>query len=276
MNHVAAKPQPSHEPYHRDIGRTALTWGDQPARAAVQLLRFGSMQLLARDHRVLTYVARFKQLTTPQVNTLVFHENRSITPCKTALQRLVRAGLLEHVEQRHPGGRLGGSSVNVFQLGKQGWPLFNTGRRKFSRVIQPHALVVADVYIAALVASRDGWLDILEWQVESDAWVNVAGADIRPDLYLDLGQREKRQRHRLNIEVDLGGERQKQIVEKLERYIYASQHHSEYPDGQMRQVLFLTDTDERLGELKRIVKRSNAPDGLIMVEKVENFPAMLR
>lgn len=259
----------------RYTGRTGLTRGDKPPPRAVQWITLHHMRLVARQWRVLNQIRHFQQLRTSQIYRLEFHDTTR-TPCDRTLKRLRDLGLIEVVRERLPGGDRGGSSEHVLQLSAAGYKHFPGDKARRNTTIRYHALVVADVYIAALEASRDGWLDIKEHAVEADAWVNVAGADIRPDLFLDLGQREARKRYRLNIEVDLGGERQKQIVEKLERYVYAAQHAAEYPDSQARQVLFLTDTEERLSDLKRIVRRFNAPDGLVMIAKVESFPSMLR
>ncbi|WP_100504036.1 replication-relaxation family protein [Mycobacteroides abscessus] len=259
----------------RYTGITGLTRGDKPPPRAVQWITLHHMRLVARQWRVLNHIRHFQQLRTSQIYRLEFHDTTR-TPCDRTLKRLRDLGLIEVVRERLPGGDRGGSSEHVLQLSAAGYKHFPGDKARRNTTIRYHALVVADVYIAALEASRDGWLDILDKQVEVDAWANVAGADIRPDLYLDLGLREQRKRYRLNIEVDLGRERQKQIVEKLERYVYAAQHAAQYPDGQSRQTLFLVTDDERLRELRRIVKRFNAPDGLVMVEMVEDFPSYLR
>lgn len=259
------------------MGATAVTWGDAVPAAAAHYVDLQSMRLLARDHRVLTLVARFGQLTTPQLDSLVFYDSTTRHPCDKAIKRLVKHELLEPVAQRHPGGRLGGSSVNVYQLGREGWPLFFEGRRKFARIIRAHSLSIADVFVAVKEAECAGWLDVLEWSSEPDTWLQVAGADLRPDLYLDLGLREKRERRVIWCEVDLGGERQKQIVEKIERYTYAYQHAHDYPTDVFPEITFLATDPERVKELRQIISRmSDVPDGLITVASLDSFPQSLR
>lgn len=166
--------------------------------------------------------------------------------------------------------------MKVYQLGREGWGMFFTGKRKIQRTIRYHALAVADVFVQVKQASRDGILDILEWQVEADAWADVAGADLRPDLYLDIGLREKRERLSLWLEVDLGGERQKQIVEKLDRYAYAYGHAEAYPRDVFPQVVFLCIDAARAHELRHIIARThNLPSELVTVQLLADFPRLL-
>lgn len=281
MNDHVASPSPlSAESPYRHGGLAPLTLDDSPPTPAVESVELNSMRLLARDQQVLTWVDRFGQLTTSQIRALVFFENRSATPCEVALKRLVKAELLEHVAQRHPGGRLGGSAVNVFQLGREGWRLFYEGRRKFSRVIKAHSLSMADAFIAAKTAEREGWLDIFSYAIESDAWLNVAGADIRPDLFLELGLPETQEGRVLWIEVDLGSEREKQIVDKLERYTFAYRNAADLPLESFPSVLFLAPDAERVQDIRQYVKRferrQSVPDGLFSVALQAEFPALLR
>lgn len=278
MNYVPTHSQLPDKPLHRHIGRTALTSVKSPANAAAQWLHLGSMKLLERDYRILRLVARFGQLTTAQVRMLVFRENLSDTPCETALRRLVRADLLELVEQPHPGGRRGGRAVNVFQLGKEGWKVFFDGRRRFSRVINAHSLAIADAYVALRTAEHDGWLSVISYATEPDSHLVVAGADLRPDLYVEVGLVERGERLALWLEIDLGTERQKQIIEKIERYVYADQRADEAGlDLFPQSVVFLGIDRERVSDVRRMAKRvKNVPDDYVQVELIGDFPRSLR
>lgn len=248
------------------------------------------MKPLDRDYQVLVMVSRFGQLGTGEIKALLFNETTRI-PCDKVLKRLRDAELLELVEQPHPGGRRGGTSMNVYQLGKNGWSMFYQGRRKVQRAIRYHALTVADVFVAVKQAERAGWLDILDWQVESDAWADVDGVDLRPDMYLELGLPEQKYEEidddgtvrivaptcPLLLEIDLGGERQKQIIEKLERYAYAYNHAEAYPGDVFPQVVFLCTNADRTREISQIVARmKDLPDGLVTAELLSDFPASLR
>jgi hypothetical protein len=140
-----------------------------------------------------------------------------------------------------------------------------------------HTVDVADTFVAVKLAEREGWLKILTYGIEADTWVDIAGAQVHPDMYLELGLIEKRQRVVLWIEVDRGGEREKQINTKLDRYAYAYQHSDSYPRDIFPSVVFLASDEERLSDLRLWVGRTaGLADGLITVEKLENFPQSLR
>lgn len=261
----------------RLVLRHTLTSSDAPSTSAVVCVPYTSMRLRDRDHLVLVVLSRFTQLSTPQINALVFHEATSRFPCDKVLRRLRESGMIETVDQPNVGGRRGGRSETIYQLGKHGYPMFFTGKRKIQRVIRYHALAVADVYVQVKQAEQDGWLGVLDWQVEADAWVNVAGADIRPDLYLEVDHLESKIKYYYWCEIDLGGERQRQIIEKLERYIYAYEHSDDYPHPVFPQVVWLVTSPERERELKQIISRmKNPPDRLFIVAQLDSFPQLLQ
>lgn len=277
MNHVATNAQPTGNPGDRARVFGASSWGDTPRTTAAQSLDLGSMRLLARDHEILRLVSRFGQLTTAQIDALVFHELKSRSPCRVAIQRLVKHELLEPVAQRLPGGRLGGSAMNVLQIGREGWPLFFEGRRRFSRVIRAHSLAIADVFVETKKAERAGVLDVLDYATEPDSHIDVGGADLRPDLFIDIGLPHKGERVAMWLEVDLGSERQKQIIAKIEDYKLAYEHSDQYPLDVFPTCLFLATEPERVREIRNMVKRvRGVPDGLIDVAGIEEFPSILQ
>lgn len=138
-----------------------------------------------------------------------------------------------------------------------------------------HTLAIADVYIRCKQAERAGHIDILDYATEPDSWVTVAGAELRPDLYLDLGLPSKGERVVQWIEADLGSERRKQIVEKLDRYRHAYDHSDKYPLDIFPQLVFLANTAERARELCQMVSRESMPDGFVVVELLESNPQSL-
>jgi hypothetical protein len=253
-----------------------LTRQDVPAPAAAQHVYFGGMRLLPRDRALMVGVATFGSLTTSQIDTLFFNDLKSRTPCTRALKRLTEQGMLARVPIRLPSNERGGSPMGCYQIGPNAWPSFYATRYRPIRdqMKLMHTLLVADVYIATRQAERSGWLDIIEAHIEADAWCTVAGVELRPDMLLDVGLREKRERRTVWLEIDRGGERQKQIAEKIERYIYAY-HSGQYAGDVFPEVLFLATDAERVKELRQIVSRSDAPDGLITVERLDSFPQVL-
>lgn len=259
MTYGATKDQLTSERLRRTIGRTGLTWCNLPAQAAAVPLNLRSMQLLERDYQLLTLVARFGQLSTPQIRTLVFPTQASRTPCDHTIARLIKAKLLEPVDHRHPGGARGGSSVNVYQLGSQGWPLFMTGKRRIARVIQAHRLAIADAYISLVLASRDKKLKILNYATEPDSHLELGGALLKPDLYVDLIIRQADDTGKplaAWIEVDLGTERQKQVLEQVAAYRLAYGARDDYPLDNYPRVVFIAINEDRASEIRYWLKRA--------------------
>lgn len=270
--------------------KAALSWGDAARERDAHRLDLASMRLLPRDHQVVRWVMLFHQLRTDQIRSLAFADTASRTSCDRVIQRLRDTGLLEPLVQPQSGGIRGGSAPTVYQLGLEGWRLFYTGKRRIQRVINYHALTIADVFISVKQAERAGWLDILEWRLEPDSWINVEGVDLRPDLYFVVGIREKGERLPIWVEVDLGGERQKQIHEKIDRYVHAY-HKVKVDDPRFEKgvdengnpkiivptVVFLAPMADRVNDLRQILGRAqNVPDGQIYVLNVNRFPAALR
>ncbi|MGW5074032.1 replication-relaxation family protein [Rhodococcus sp. NPDC004095] len=233
------------------------------------------MEILHRDMEILRLVARFGQLTTAHLQALVFHQLTTDTQCRRRLTRLVEADLLARVQQRVPGGVRGGSPQYCYQLGRKGWRLFFDERYRFSTVVKLHTLCIADLYVRVVEQERVGAIDILDYATEPDSWLMVAGEDLRPDLYLDLGLRERAERVAHWIEVDLGTERRRQIVEKLGRYKRAYERSHEFPGDIFPQIVFLATTSERLRELRTAVSMARLPEGLVVVEPLDSYPQSL-
>ena len=79
------------------------------------------------------------------------------------------------------------------------------------------------------------------------------------------------------MEVDRGTERQKQVIEKIDRYVYAYEHSDKYHGEVFPTVVFLAPHAVAVGELRQIVGRAqNVPDGLIHVLKLDRFPQAVR
>lgn len=259
MDYVASDHQLTPDRLHRSIGSAALTSGDMPPAPAARSVPSQGMHILARDMEVLKLVARFGQLSTPQIRTLIFHEQRSRTPCDHTLRRLEKNGLLALVNQPLPGGRQGGRNVNVYNLGAQGWPIFMEGRRKVSRVVSAHRLAIADVYIQLVQAQRDKQLKVVAYATEPDSHLELGGAYLKPDLYVDLIIRQPDDSgiaKPLWIEVDLGTERQKQLLEQVAAYKAAWHARADYPLDRYPGVLFVATSDDRAREITYWLKRA--------------------
>lgn len=183
------------------------------------------MEIDDRDRDVLTYVARFKQLTSPQIRELCFASLASDTPCYRTLRRLVKRQQLAIIQHPHSliGGAGGGRGPVVYQLGPDAWYLFREGRYRPRRAVDSHALAIADTYLSLLRLARADKLTINGYSTEPDCHQVVGGQDLKPDLYADL-RLPSGGDLKLWLEVDLGSEGQRQIKGKLERYWRAYRH----------------------------------------------------
>ncbi|RDH76360.1 hypothetical protein DVS77_21640 [Mycolicibacterium moriokaense] len=286
---AATEIQPPRSRAARDIGERALTRANVPLGAAATSLYARRMRLAEPKIRVLNLINLFDQLATPHIRQLVFPDNLSDTACNKRLRELVADGWLEYVEESHPGGRRGGRSVNVFQLGPEGRKRMpsNGRRRRKSRTIKHHALALADVLVDAYKAERLGWLRIDEWAVEPNTKISVDGVTIEPDLYMRIELVDQNRRPKLWLEVDLGSETDAQIVDKLKRYAYLYSereqlpiyHRHKGPDGRGRfpYVMFLAIDAERVRTIQRLINETpGLPNKLFSVREISEFPGYLR
>lgn len=171
------------------------------------------MTLQERDNQLLRTVARFKQISSKQIATLLFQTSGSATSQRRALDRLLDRGYLARVEHRLVGGVRGGSGQYVYQLGSRGWAQYIGGKYLLRRSVDYHALAIVDAFIALIELERKGLLKIIGVSTEPDCWLSFSGVELRPDLYIELeadGPRRK-----FWIEIDQGTEGQRQVLGKL-------------------------------------------------------------
>lgn len=144
------------------------------------------------------------------------------------------------------------------------------------RSVHYHTLAIADAFIGLKRLEREGTIEVIGVATEPDTWRVIAGADLRPDLYVELGIPSKRMSISLWIEIDMGTERQKQLKEKLARYWHAYQHATAEDMAVYPRVLFLVPDDERLKEINWLI--NSGPEEareLFRVQKQDCFPQLL-
>lgn len=171
------------------------------------------MTLQERDNQILRLVARFRQCSSRQIATLLFHSAGSETSQRRTLDRLMSRGYIARVEHRLVGGSKGGSGQYVYQLGPRGWAQYVGGKYLARRSVDYHALAILDAFIALVELERQGVIVIRGVSTEPDCWARFEGIELKPDLYIDLelgGVRRK-----LWIEIDQGTEGQRQVLGKL-------------------------------------------------------------
>lgn len=119
------------------------------------------------------------------------------------------------------GGTRGGSGQYVYQLGRRGFFLNGTGRYSPARAVNYHSLAIGDCYLALRQLQREGVLRIVGLSTEPDAWKEIGGVGLRPDMYFEVEKPATGARLQVFLEVDLGTEAQRQLRGKLESYVRA-------------------------------------------------------
>ena len=253
-----------------------LTWANIAMVARTTHVYTESMFATDRDRQIVQTVARFGQLTSGQISELLFHDGSSPTRPSRALNRLLQSRHLARIERRLIGGTGAGSGHYVYQLGTQGRKYLGREAGYPYRAVHYHTLAIADAFIGLKRLEREGTIEIIGMATEPDTWQTIAGADLRPDLFVELGIPSKGITLSLWIEMDMGTERQKQLKEKLARYWHAYQHATESDLKVFPVVLFLAPDDERVKELSYLV--NSGPDeakALFMVQHQGSFPQLL-
>jgi hypothetical protein len=227
-----------------------MSGGNAVARVRTEAGSALPASLTPRDRAAVELVGRFGQLSAGHIRAALF-AGTSKTPCDRMLKRLVERGYLARLPLRIIGGAGGGASQFVHQIGRQGWRLL--GRRGDywqARAVNAHSLAVADCFVALKTEERTGDLAVLAFEVEHEAYRDVAGVSLTPDAFARVGFAESRRLLSVWLEVDMGTERASQILEKCSRYWHAYENWggSVYP-----RVLFVAPDDARKSQLIRMI-----------------------
>jgi hypothetical protein len=150
------------------------------------------------------------------------------------------------------GGAQGGSGQYVYGLGRRGFYVFYEGRYNPARVVNFHALAVANAYLSIRRAERAGAFDVVAYGTEPDCWHEVGGVLLKPDLFVELAK-ESGEHLQLWCEVDMGTEAQRQLRGKLEAYWRAYQGADVERMPVFPKVIWVAVDDERAKELSRLV-----------------------
>lgn len=231
-----------------------MAWVTYPGRPTSFCFRLiNIMTLQERDSQILRLVARFKQCSSKQINTLLFSTSGSATSQKRALDRLLARGYLARIEHRLVGGSKGGSGQYVYQLGRLGWAQFAVTPYTPRRTVDYHALAIVDAFISLIQLERTRSVNIIGVSAEPDCWLTFDGIELRPDLLCEL-ERSGRQR-RLWLEVDLGTESQRQVLGKLDAVIkaFGNADGREWPEWPL--TIWVAIDEARATELKWLVGR---------------------
>lgn len=248
--------------------------------------------LTGRDIDVLTDVAKYRLLTTKQIQRLHFDPVHP-TPLASArasnrtLTRLREAGILQAL-QRRIGGVRAGSAGFVWYVGPTGDRLLQTlrpadwsGRRNFrepSRYFVRHTLAVADLAVRTIEAARSSpeRLEVLNVQTEPDSWQqSLSGQGVvqmlKPDLLLTTATGDYE--HHWFIEADLATEHLPVICRQCDAYrAFRACGRYQAAHGLFPAVLWVTPTEARARALRApMAATSEAGDGLFRVCTTDDF-----
>jgi hypothetical protein len=235
------------------------------------------MLILDRDRLIVLSIGRFGQLTFEHLRVMHFSGLASDTPLKRALLRLRGSGHVKVIERRLVGGSGAGSGQYVYQLGSAGWSLTRRqGKYWPFRTVEYHTLGIADAYVELLKLEQAGRARLDGFATEPDSWQVIAGADLRPDLHVDVADLGRRRNTSLWIEIDMGTERQKAIKDKLARYWHAYQHATEKDLPSFPLILFIAPDDARARELRWIIERGHKDaQDLFIVSTMPQFVGLM-
>lgn len=240
-----------------------------------------------RDVEIVRLIGQFKMMSSGHINELLFYDNTSSTPSNRVLARLTRDRYLGRIERRLIGGTGGGSGHYCYQLGSKGHAFLRRQTRYWPiRTISFHTLAIADVFVDLVRAERSGQLKVLHVVTEPESWLEVAGAELRPDLRVDMAVPSRRVNLSMFLEIDLGSERHKQLTDKMRLYVHANDnwlsHHGLYEDnGEIPEalvptfpkVMFLVPDVERLNDVRGLIARgAEEAQQLFDVKLLADFP----
>lgn len=219
-----------------------IAFAEQPPRKAiskvkklsrVQLTKLEEL-LTARDRNVLETIRKYRFLTSSQVGKLFFADCSTKTSRtrnqNLLLQRLSGYGLIQPLERRI-GGSGGGSTLQVWHLTEAGQRLLtlnDSDSMKRRRTLEPqplfleHTLAIAECAVQMTSLCRySADLNLVAIDAEPTCWrrYNDGGSAVylKPDLFTITTY--QKYEDRWFIEMDLGSESPRQVVEKCNAYL---------------------------------------------------------
>ncbi len=259
-----------------DYSRAYLR-GSRLSRRRLEELR---NSLSERDLSVLAALRSVRVLTGLQLERLLFAEIVATARGRIrrrVLGRLAQFRLVETLARRVGGVRAGSAGL-VYALTAAGQRLLDllgedegvlVRRRRAaytpSSLFLAHMLAVSEVYVglSELAANDQDW-DLAEFAVEADARWQTEGTEIlRPDALVVLATEEVEDVWWL--EVDRGTESLPRLRTMLERYLGFAGSGDAGPRGVVPRVVISVMSDERLVQLRGLVKRLPSPAGELFV-----------
>ncbi len=208
------------------------------------------LTLSDRDRAVVELVGKFQQLEARHVAAALFPHCASLSSPNHALKRLVEMRYLARL------GRLAvapgsGTGSYVYQLGSAGWRLLGRpGRYWPFRAVNLHTLAIADCFATLCAMQRRGELTLIQFGTEPSCHQSIAGIQLTPDGFAELGCREQRTKLTVWWEIDRGTEHVRVIKDKCIRYWHAYQ---QWPEEVFPYVVFIVPDVQRQRAIEKVI-----------------------
>lgn len=240
-------------------------------------------RLSERDMAVLGSLDQLRLLTGDQIRRLHVTDGSALTQARRAralLQRLTELGAVVRMA-RSVGGVRAGSQGYIYGISGLGQAVLSldapTGRRhrrtwETSPGHQNHVVAIAELYVSLVEAARDGLIELLDFQPESDCWRRFSGhagepVTLKPDAFIRLGVGDVERS--AFVEVDLSTESRTVIARKARTYAaywqtgLEAQRHGVFPE-----VLWLVPDERRQTRMREVLSRLPADaQALFAVER---------
>lgn len=260
-------------PHQRPTPNSTLTCANAGLGRKKALLYTDDMRMTNRDAAIILAVEQFGQLTSGHIWHCYF-DNASKNSMDRVLKRLVSLKLLARVERRLVGGNGGGSGQYVYQLGAAGHDFLGK-RGKYvppHRTVKQHMLEIADAYGEFVTAEESGAIRILSFLTEPNSHMDIAGAKVRPDLFIEYELIGKNEGRALWLEVDRGHESLPVISEMVRRYVHVFKYATRRDIERVPAVVFLVPDERRQRSIESVVRREAEEfAGLINVHLADGF-----
>jgi Replication-relaxation len=232
------------------------------------------LRLSPRDRQVVELVGRFRLLAAEQIRAVLFAEQTSKTPLDRVLKRLTGARYLARLG-RMVGGYGGGSGQYVYQLGRAGWVhLKKGGGYRPLRVVDHHALAIADCFVTLAHLERGGECTVLRYDADPVSRRTVGDTLLTPDAFMEIGVQAIRQKFAFWLEIDRDTENADVIRGKCSRYWRA---YKAWDGDVFPYVVFVVPDEPRRRELERIIAGGpDAAQGLFRVCTFDGLADVVR
>jgi hypothetical protein len=123
---------------------------------------------------------------------------------------------------------------------------------------------------------QQGRFEVVKYETEPESWFTVLGVEVRPDLYVELGDRVRSKLTSWWLEIDMGTERKKQLADKMNDYYHAWQHAQDDAPPSYTKIIFLVPDDARADVIRGVIRQQPADaQDLFDVGLTGTFPQSL-